>query len=92
MVTVGFYSLLRMKMGIDEVELPWHQGDTVVDILKKADAAASAQVLHRLVDDATMRAGTIILLNRSNIHHLQGLQTPVADGDVLALFPPAAGG
>lgn len=92
MVTVSFYSLLRMKMGVDDLTLPWEEGDTVADILAKADSATSVRVLQPLIEDERLRAGTIILLNRHNIHHLQGLQTPVNSGDVLALFPPAAGG
>jgi molybdopterin synthase sulfur carrier subunit len=39
-----------------------------------------------------MHAGTIILVNRHNIHHLEGLQTPVNNNDVVAMFPPGAGG
>ncbi|MFA5269367.1 MAG: MoaD/ThiS family protein [Methanoregula sp.] len=27
-----------------------------------------------------------------NTHFLAGLDTPLADGDLIALFPPAAGG
>ena len=33
-----------------------------------------------------------ILKNGRNIHFLAGLDTPLEDGDTIALFPPAAGG
>lgn len=92
MVTINFYSLLRMKIGLDTIELPWEEGDTVARFLEKADAAAGSQVLHPLIENERMRSGTIILVNGHNIHHLEGLQTRVGNGDVLALFPPAAGG
>ncbi len=36
--------------------------------------------------------GINILLNGRNIHFLQGLETPLAAGDVIALFPPLDGG
>jgi molybdopterin synthase sulfur carrier subunit len=39
-----------------------------------------------------MHAGTIILVNRRNILHLEKLETPVRSGDVVAFFPPGAGG
>ncbi|MDD1680192.1 MAG: MoaD/ThiS family protein [Methanoregula sp.] len=33
-----------------------------------------------------------ILQNGRNIHFLAGLDTLLSDGDIIALFPPAAGG
>jgi len=33
-----------------------------------------------------------VLKNGRNIHFLNGLETPLSEGDVIALFPPAAGG
>jgi MoaD family protein len=33
-----------------------------------------------------------ILKNGRNVHFLFGLYTPLDDGDVIALFPPVAGG
>jgi len=40
----------------------------------------------------TLRDFVNILKNGRNIHFLAGLDTPLDDGDVIALFPPVAGG
>ena len=40
----------------------------------------------------TLRDFVNILKNGRNIHFLAGLDTPLEDGDIIALFPPAAGG
>lgn len=40
----------------------------------------------------TLRDFVNILKNGRNIHFLAGLDTRLDDGDVIALFPPAAGG
>jgi sulfur-carrier protein len=40
----------------------------------------------------TIRDFVNILKNGRNIHFLSGLDTPLDDGDVIALFPPIAGG
>ena len=94
MVRLQLYGLLRMMLSWkDALELPWQEGDTVRRMLDKFQAAVPVAVNHKLIDaDGVAHIGTIILLNRRNILHLQGLDTPVRDGDVLALFPPGAGG
>lgn len=33
-----------------------------------------------------------ILINGRNIKALEGIDTPIVDGDILAIFPPVAGG
>jgi molybdopterin synthase sulfur carrier subunit len=34
----------------------------------------------------------LIIVNGRNVHHLQGLDTPLADGDRIAIMPPLLGG
>ncbi|MDH3454507.1 MAG: MoaD family protein [Desulfuromonadales bacterium] len=93
MLQIQFFSLIRMLLKRDAAEVAWTAGDTVQSVLQKTQQQIATPFLHKLVDEqGTPHAGTIILVNRKNILHLQGLQTPVADGDVLACFPPGAGG
>lgn len=94
MVLIQLYGTLRMMLGGREsVELPWQEGDTVGALLARFQAGERIAVTHKLVDRQNMlHTGTIILLNRRNVLHLDKLETPVRDGDVLALFPPGAGG
>jgi molybdopterin converting factor small subunit len=40
----------------------------------------------------TFRDFVNILKNGRNIYFLAGLDTPLDDGDIITLFPPAAGG
>ena len=93
-VRVQIYGLLRLLLGGREaLELPWREADTVRSVLEKFQAALAVPVSQQLVDaGGALHAGTIILVNRRNILHLEGLDTPLRGGDVLALFPPGAGG
>lgn len=93
MLQIQFFSLIRILLKRDAIEIPWVAGDTVQSVLDKTQAQVSTHFLHKLLDgQGVSLTGTIILVNRKNILHLQGLQTPVADGDTLAFFPPGAGG
>ena len=40
----------------------------------------------------TLITGTLIMVNGHHILHLEGLETPLDDCDVVSIFPPAAGG
>ncbi len=93
MLKIQFYSLIRMLLKREATEVAWTEGDTVQNVLDKTQAQIAIPFLHKLLDEnGEPHAGTIILVNRKNILHLEGLQTPVADNDVLAFFPPGAGG
>ncbi len=93
MVQIQFFSLLRMLLKQEQIDLPAVEGETVAQLLERIQQQLPTPFLHKLMDDdGSMHAGTIILVNRHNIHHLDGLQTPVRDADVIAMFPPGAGG
>lgn len=93
MVQVQFFSLLRILLKQERIELPAVEGENVAHFLERVQQQLPTPFVHKLLnEDGVMHAGTIILVNRKNIHHLAGLQTPVCDNDVVAMFPPGAGG
>ena len=93
MVQIQFFSLLRILLKQERLELPAVEKETVAQLLERIQQQLPTPFVHKLLNEnGSMHAGTIILVNRHNIHHLEGLQTPVSDTDVVALFPPGAGG
>jgi len=93
MIQIQFYSLLRLLLKQEKLDLAACTDEKVGQLLQRVQQQLSTPFLHKLLDDrGELHAGTIILVNRRNILHLEGLDTPVEDGDLVAFFPPGAGG
>jgi molybdopterin synthase sulfur carrier subunit len=92
MITVKFFTLLRLHLKLHQVELD-DSGGTVTEVLNQTQARVGTPFLAKLIDgDGELKRGTIILINGANIVHLDGLATEVRDEDVVSLFPPGGGG
>ncbi len=93
MIQVRFYSLLRLMLKQEQLDLPAREGETVGELLQRLQQQIKIPFLHKLLNEqGVLHAGTIIMVNRRNILHLEELATPVKDGDQLGFFPPGAGG
>ena len=93
MIKIQFYSLIRLLLKREKIELPASDNENVGQLLQRLQQQIATPFLHKLLEeDGEPILGTIIMINRRNIHHLKKLATPVKDGDVVALFPPGAGG
>ncbi len=91
-VAIRAYATVREIIGASETALILSPGETVkglLDNLCKAHPRLRAQ----LFDVAgQVKPYILILKNGRNIMSLQQLDTVIGDGDVIALFPPVAGG
>jgi molybdopterin synthase sulfur carrier subunit len=89
-VTVRIPTQLRsLTGGQGEVTV---EGATVGEALKALDAAHPG-IGERLFDEAgELRRFVNVFLSDEDVRFLQGLQTPLSDGQVLSIVPAVAGG
>ena len=89
-VTVRVPTQLRpLTGGAGEVQA---SGTTVGEVLKAVDAAHPG-IGERLFDDAgQLRRFVNVFVADEDVRFLDGLETPVADGQTLSIVPAVAGG
>ena len=93
MIKIEFYSLLRLLLKQERMDLPAVKDEKIEQLLHRTQGQVKTPFLHKLIDDqGEMIPGTIIMVNRRNILHLDKLDTAINDNDTIAFFPPGAGG
>jgi molybdopterin converting factor small subunit len=89
-VTVRIPTQLRtLSGGAAQVDL---DGATVSDLLKALDTAHPGFAERLYDDDGGLRRFVNIFVAEEDIRFLDGLDTPVADGQTVSIVPAVAGG
>ena len=90
-ITVRAFADYREFIG-KEMELDLPEEKTIGELL--AELGENYPNLRREMFAATgeLKKFINIFINGRNIAFLQDMATPLADGDIIALFPPVAGG
>lgn len=92
MIKIKFYSLIRLQLGVNEIEID-SKIVSVYQLLQKAEKQIGKKFLRLLIDaEEEILAGTMILINGRNIFHLDKLNSKVRDGDEISIFPAGGGG
>ena len=77
--------------GARVIDVDAEPGDTVGDAFD-ALLAAHPDLRERVLEDGELADHINLLRNGQNVHHGDGMETTLAQGDELALFPPVSGG
>lgn len=85
-----FFATFREAVGQPDLEREYDGELTVGDVLE--ELAEEYPELDLFTADGAVRDYLSILLNGRDIAFLEGVKTPLEDGDELSLFPPVAGG
>jgi molybdopterin synthase sulfur carrier subunit len=90
-VRVKAFATFREVMD-NQVDMEFTEGATLLTLLTDLTRRYGGLSELLFANPDTLRDFVNILKNGRNIHFLSGLNTPLEDGDVIALFPPIAGG
>jgi len=95
-VSVRFFTSLREIIGKKEETLVFPEGETLtVDMFLEALKQRHGRRFVEYIYDrktGAMKGFLQLLVNGKSASTLNGLQTELADGDVLAILPPVGGG
>jgi molybdopterin synthase sulfur carrier subunit len=82
-ITVRYFALLRERMGLESEVVPWQDAGLTVGRLR-------GHLAHREPALAALLLGAplLVAVNRE----YAAADTPLKDGDEVALFPPVTGG
>lgn len=91
-ITLRIFADYREIVGAREKEVSLPAGETVGRLLKGL-CTAHPDLQRKLFDaHGELLPYVIVLKNGRNVASLHHLDTVLAEGDVIALFPPVAGG
>ncbi|MFC4447568.1 ubiquitin-like small modifier protein 1 [Halorussus aquaticus] len=83
-----FFANFRETVGQKTLERDYPDGTTVGDVL--TDLADEYGL--DLFEDGDLRSQLSVMKNGTDVVHIDGVDTRLADGDTLSVFPPVAGG
>jgi molybdopterin synthase sulfur carrier subunit len=93
-ITVKFFASFREATGKSQIEMDPSQCKDVGELLDALVKQFGKNLEKQLYEGGTrkLRETVNILVDGRGINLLKGLNTPLADGNVVAIFPPVSGG
>lgn len=89
-LTLRFFANFREVVGQKTIVREYEDISTVGGAL--AELKAEYPALELYDEDGSLREYITVMRDGKNVIHIEGLETELAGGETLSLFPPVAGG
>ena len=90
-LTLRFFATFREIAGQKVVEKTYDDDLTIGGLLTALEEEYP-EMQEELLIDGDIKPQINVLKNGREVLHMQGIETPLEDGDTISLFPPVAGG
>lgn len=88
-LSLKFFANFREAVGTKVIEREYPDDADVGDVLTALESEYPGL---ELLVDGDLKPQINVLRNGREVLHMDGIDTDLADGDTLAIFPPVAGG
>lgn len=90
-LTLRFFATFREHAGQKVVEKSYDEDLTIGELLASLEAEYP-EMKGELLIDGDLKPQINVLKNGREVLHMEGVETTLADGDTVSIFPPVAGG
>ncbi|MFB6081353.1 MAG: ubiquitin-like small modifier protein 1 [Halanaeroarchaeum sp.] len=90
-VELRLFANFREAVGQKTIHREFDADATIADVLAGLEAEYEG-LEDQFIEDGEIKPQVNVLKNGREVLHLEGLDTPVEDGDRISIFPPVAGG
>ncbi|MEX2721712.1 MAG: ubiquitin-like small modifier protein 1 [Candidatus Wukongarchaeota archaeon] len=93
-INVKFFATFRDLLGLKELELEVGPEETLklIDLLERLFQKFGEEFRNKILENGNIRPQVNIMINGRNIKFLDEINSPLKDSDIVAIFPPVAGG
>jgi molybdopterin synthase sulfur carrier subunit len=91
-ISVRYMAQLRSLLGCGEQSITLPAGSSVQGLLAHLAAEKTEVAPHLVTPSGEMRPSLLVAINGSAVASQQAALTSLADGDIVTLLPPIAGG